>query len=164
MSEKNQMEARNAAPDEEDIVTLDEVKLQSASKVPPLVELSEEKEEAEASPEAALDTEVEAVAPKSEVADPSKRNWDRGIKSLTWKERFLGISQSRFALVLLSVTLSAILMGADYGSRSFGYMLGHALLVLTLGRCLFLLYKDATGHSFVEDIRQRLTGGRERSW
>jgi hypothetical protein len=103
------------------------------------------------------------VESKSEE-DPAIRNWDRGIKSLTWKERFLGISQSRFALVLLSVTLSAILMGADYGSRSFGYMLGHALLVLTLGRCLFLLYKDATGHSFVDDIRQRLTGGRERSW
>jgi hypothetical protein len=151
MLDENLKEVRNETP-EEDIITLDEVKISSNPDVSSSVK--------------------RAGAPEDEVApevvesedDPSKRDWDRGIKSLTWKERLLGISQSRFALVLIAVTVSAILMGADYGSRSFGYMLGHALMVLTLGRCLFLLYKDATGRSFVDDIRQRLTGGRERSW
>jgi hypothetical protein len=159
MLDENLKEARNETP-EEDIITLDEVNISSNPDVSSSVKRAGAPED-EVAPGV---VELEGAAPEEDEDDPSKRDWDRGIKSLTWKERLLGISQSRFALVLIAVTVSAILMGADYGSRSFGYMLGHALMVLTLGRCLFLLYKDATGHSFVDDIRQRLTGGRERSW
>lgn len=156
MLEEKAKETRTEVPEteEEEIVTLDLPKVDRGKKEAAPSGVVKEAELGEAS---VSDDGSEEVA-------PSDRNWDRGIKALTWKERFRGISQSRFALVLLSVTLSAILMGADYGSRSFGYMSVHALLVVTLGRCLFLLYKDATGRSFVDDIRQRLTGGRERSW